>query len=196
MFQLPPNPRYDNIPAISWSDLLAIEKSPEAFLAGVRLSPNRSMQYGTHIHTLISKKKIKNIPHGNSPEKIYTCIISDGKIKFMIVGRPDDSDDDTIYEYKTSLGGLWSRLQAEKHGQLFTYALLKWKTTGILPKKALLVSLETENVIDMEVMELDLKLTKNVRIIEVPITLKDVLMIQTRFIKAYKKLEEVSSLIS
>ena len=178
-FKLPINPRY-NTRSISWSDLLMIEQDAEAWLKGKRLKTNRYMEYGTSIHAEIKHRK-HDVPTGTAPEQIYTVKISDGKIKFHIVGKPDDTDDDTIYEYKTGTT-LWGKKQAETHGQLFTYALLKWKHSGKIPKRALLISLKT--AVDEDV---GVYLTGDRVIHEIPITLKDVLLIQARFINAYKK---------
>lgn len=187
VFNLPINPRY-NIRAISWSDLIAIESNPQKWLDGVRLKSNVNMHFGTSVHAEIKHRKLKGIPIGNAPDKSYQAEISNGKIKFTIIGTPDDTDDDTIYEYKTSLK-LWTKKQAENHGQLFTYALLKWKNTGKLPKKALLVSLETKHDEDSE----GLVLTGKTNIHIIPITMLDVLKIQTRFIKAVIHLQKIQS---
>ena len=108
------------------------------------MESNRSMQYGIAIHAQIKHRKLKNIPIGNAPDITYHTEISDGKVLFGIIGKTDDSTDDTIIEYKTGMK-LWTQKKAREHGQLFTYALLKWKTTGIMPKEALLVSLETKD---------------------------------------------------
>ena len=174
-YQLPPNPRYNNAPAISWSDLLAIESNVEKWLKGNRMKANESMSYGTHVHAQIKHRKLKGIPHGNNPEKKY--------IFNQIVGTVDDHDDDTIYEYKTGMK-LWSKKKAEEHGQLFTYALLICKNTGKCPKRALLVSLETGKDEDSGVV-----LTGDKRILEVPITLLDILKIQVRFMQAVEKVK-------
>ena len=186
-FSLPINPRY-GLPAISWSDLVAIEQDAQAWLDGKRLKSNDFMDYGTSVHALIKHGKLKGIPHGNAPEQVYSAIISDGKIKFMLVGKPDDTDEDIIYEYKTGLK-LWTKKQAEEHGQLPTYALLKWKNTEKRPTKALLVSLETRYDEDLGPV-----LTGKQVAHEVPITLTDVLKIQARFIKAYKKVSALGAL--
>lgn len=178
--KLPINSRY-GIKAISWSDLISIETDPKGWLAGKRLKATPAMEYGTSIHAEIKHRKIKDIPVGNAPEKTYSCLISKG---LMIVGTPDDTDDETIYEYKTSRK-LWTKKQAEEHGQLFTYALLKWKTTGILPKRALLISLETRYD-----EECGIVLTGNRVTHEVPIKMIDVLKVQTRFIKAVKLIQQ------
>lgn len=181
-FKLPINPRY-GIPAISWSDLIAIEQDPGAWLAGKRLKSTPAMDFGTSIHAQIKHRKLKNIPIGNAPDKIYSTTISNGKQSLMIIGKPDDTDDETIYEYKTGLK-LWTKKQAEEHGQLFTYALLRWKITGKLPKKALLISLETRYDEEIE----DTVLTRNMVVHEVPIRMVDVLKIQVRFLNVVSTL--------
>lgn len=185
-FNLPINHRY-NIRAISWSDLLAIESNPEKWLAGVRLNKNESMSYGTSIHAQIKHRKLtgklKGIPIGNNPDQVLTVEISNGKYKFTIIGTLDDSDDEKIIEYKTGLK-LWTKKQAEEHGQLFTYALLKYKNCGKLPSKAFLVSLETCYNEDSE----GIVLTGKSVVHEVLIKMIDILKIQARFCKAVSTL--------
>ena len=181
-FSLPINPRYGTH-SVSWSDLVAIEQNPKAWLEGKRLKSNQSMDFGTFVHAQIKHRHLTTVPVGNAPEKVYSAKISNGKQSFTIIGKPDDTDEDTIYEYKSGLK-LWNRKQAETHGQLFTYALLKWKATGKLPKKALLISLETRYDEDCD----GIVLTGKQVIHEVPITLKDVLKIQARFVKAVSTL--------
>jgi hypothetical protein len=196
---LPVNPRY-GVPAISWSDVIAIESNVSAWykratgVMGKRESP--SLSYGTFVHNQIQRRakvhpEIKNIPHGHSPEEVivYNLRYRKGHKKvphsFLIVGTPDDADDDTIYEYKTGLK-LWTRKQAEDHGQLRTYALLRASVNkGKYPKRALLVSLETANDEDAGIY-----LTGNTRVLEVPITKLEILKIQARFIAAYEKAVE------
>lgn len=181
-FKLPINPRY-GVSAISWSDLTAIESNAKAWLDGKRLKSTPAMDFGTSVHAQIKHRKLKNIPVGNAPEKVYSTTISNGKQSLMIIGKPDDTDDDTIFEYKTGLK-LWTKKKAEEHGQLFTYALLKWKTTGKLPKRALLISLETRYDEEIE----DTVLTGNMVVHEVPITIVDVLKIQVRFLNVVSTL--------
>lgn len=182
VYNLPPNPRYNNAPAISWSDLLAIENNVEKWFKGQRMQTNESMSYGTSVHAQIRHGKLKNIPHGNHPEAVY--------IFGQIVGRVDDHDDDTLYEYKTGMK-LWSAKKASEHGQLFTYAYLIGKNTGTYPKKALLVSLETKTDEDSGIV-----LTGDKRILEVPITTKDILKIQVRFNKAFEKVQKYQASVS
>ena len=203
MSVLPVNPRYGE-PAISWSDVTAIESNVEAWykratgIMGKRESP--SLSYGTFVHNQIERRKLKDIPHGKYPEvqiihtiKYYTKDFSDrdkyprGKKvhrSFLICGKPDDADDDTIYEYKTGLK-LWNRKQADDHGQLRTYALLRKCVTGKAPTRALLVSLETANDEDAGIY-----LTGERRVLTVEITALEILKIQARFIAAYEKAAE------
>lgn len=182
---IPIHPRY-NLPALSWSDLVAIEQDVERWLKRIkRTTP--SMQYGTFVHNQIARRKLKGIPHGTDPEKPMTAMMSfkvgRKSVSFLIVGTPDDTDDDTIYEYKTGLK-LWSKKQADNHGQLFTYSFLKGKNNNDrYPDRALLVSLETANDEDAGIY-----LTGNIRVHEVKITAMDRLKIQSRFVNAYKKL--------
>jgi len=194
MIQLPAHPRYDNVRAISWSDVTAIESNVEAWYkraTGVmskRESP--SLSYGTFVHNQIQRRKLKKIPHGDHPEEPVIHEISYKKgsrrtpYKFNIVGTPDDADLTTIYEYKTGLK-LWSRKQADDHGQLRAYALLRRSVTGVAPKRALLVSLETADDEDAGIY-----LTGKVRTLEVVITPLEILKIQARFIAAYEKAME------
>lgn len=181
---LPINPRY-GVPAISWSDLVAIESNVERWYKTVTGAhpklKNDSMRYGTVVHDQVRRRKLKGIPCGNDPEKILSCVIKDGKQSFTVIGKPDDVDEETIYEYKTGLK-LWSRGKAENHGQLKTYAMLRMKATGKCPKRALLVSLGTVNDEDAGIV-----LTGETRVIAVPISKVDVLKIQSRFVLGYRK---------
>ena len=193
MSNLPINPRYGE-PAISWSDVVAIESNVEAWykratgVMGKREST--SMSYGTFVHAQIQRRskvhpKLKSIPHGKYPEVqvIYNLRYKKGKSNrsFLICGKPDDADEDTIYEYKTGLK-LWGRKQADDHGQLRTYALLRKYVTGKAPTQALLVSLETANDEDAGIY-----LTGEIRVLTVKITPLELLKIQARFIAAYEK---------
>jgi hypothetical protein len=178
---LPINPRY-GVPSLSWSDMVAIETSVEKWLKGIKFK-NRAMEYGTHIHLLIEKGHL-DVPRLGNPEQKYQAEVPTGKGKktFMVVGKIDDSDDTTIIDYKTC-AKLWTQKQAEEHGQLKGYAFLRWKSTGKLPTKGVIVALETEPHEDSDSMVL----TGKTAILEVPITLLDVLKIQARFQKAYWK---------
>jgi len=188
MSNLPINPRYGK-PAISWSDVTAIESNVEAWYkrtTGVMGKlESVSMSFGTFVHNQIERRKLKDIPHGKYPEVqiIHNLRYKKGKANrsFLICGKPDDADDDTIYEYKTGLK-LWSRKQADDHGQLRTYALLRKCVTGKAPTRALLVSLETANDEDAGIY-----LTGERRVLEVKITALELLKIQARFIAAYEK---------
>ena len=199
MIQLPAHPRYDNVRAISWSDVIAIESNVEAWykratgVMGKRESP--SLSYGTFVHNQIQRRakvhpEIKKIPHGKHPEEvvIHEIIYKKGSKKhirrFNIVGTPDDADLSTIYEYKTGLK-LWSRKQADDHGQLRAYALLRRSVTGVAPRRALLVSLETADDEDAGIY-----LTGKTRVLEVEIKPLEILKIQARFIAAYEKAME------
>lgn len=189
MIQLPAHPRYDNVRAISWSDVTAIESNVEAWykratgVMGKRESP--SLSYGTFVHNQIQRRKLKKIPHGDHPEEVVLHLLryKKGKAnrKFFIIGTPDDADLSTIYEYKTGLK-LWSRKQADDHGQLRAYALLRKSVTGVAPKRALLVSLETADDEDAGIY-----LTGKTRVLEVEIKPLEILKIQARFIAAYEK---------
>ncbi|QDP67629.1 MAG: hypothetical protein Tp172MES00d2C118482111_23 [Prokaryotic dsDNA virus sp.] len=196
MIQLPQHPRYDNVRGISWSDVVAIEQDVAKWYERatgtrpVRSTP--SLSYGTFVHNQIQRRsklhpEIKKIPHGKHPEQTikYLLRYKKGRAKvphqFFIVGTPDDADMTTIYEYKTGLK-LWSKKSADDHGQLRCYALLRRSVTGIAPKRALLVSLETANDEDAGIY-----LTGKTRVLEVEITRLDLLKIQARFVGAYEK---------
>lgn len=194
---LPINPRY-GVPAISWSDVKSIESNPRVWYGQtLGLLPRRhtpSLAYGTMVHNYIQRRDftelgINPIPHGDDPERTVVTEVmfkhARRTYRFQIVGTPDDADRETIYEYKTGLK-LWTRRQVETHDQIYTYALLRYKETGILPTRAVLVSLETFNDDHAGIC-----LTGKSRSIEVPITLADTLKVQARFIAAYKKAIDV-----
>lgn len=201
-YNLPPHPRYNGVEAISWSDVKAIESNARSWYGrALGLIPKRespSLSFGTMVHAYVQRRDftelgIDPIPHGNAPEE---TVVADIKFKhkrksysFKMVGTPDDADADTIYEYKTGLK-LWTRRQAETHDQIYTYALLRYKHTGKLPTRAILVSLETFNDPDAGIC-----LTGNSRAITVPITMVDILKVQARFIAAYKKAIDTISTI-
>ena len=180
---LPNNRRY-GIPALSWSDVVAIENDVHRWyleqIGQRRKITNEAMDFGTHVHARIAKGEL-DVPRGNSPETVYRY-----KTKhFTIIGKPDDADDETIYEYKTvSKGKHWTLNAAQQHGQLFTYALLRWKNGHPLPKKALLVSIETAQDEDA-----GRYLTGDILVHEVPVTLLPILKIQTRFNAAFEKVK-------
>ena len=202
-YELPPHPRYGGVQAISWSDVKAIESNARSWYGrALGLIPKRdspSLSYGTMVHNFIQRRDwaelgIDPIPHGNAPEE---TVVTEIKFKhnrktyrFNMVGTPDDADPETIYEYKTGLK-LWTRRQVETHDQIYTYALLRYKHTGVLPKRAILVSLETYND-----GHAGIALTGQYRSIEVPITMVDILKVQARFIAAYKKAIDTISTIS
>lgn len=180
--KLPLNPRYQ-LHALSWSDMVAIEADVAKWLKGTKLS-NRSMTYGTHVHKLIEKGHL-TVPRLGNPEQIYRANIPikpSSRKTFTVVGRIDDSNDTTILDYKTGMK-LWTRKQVEEHGQLKGYAFLRWKATGKMPTKGVIVSLKTEPHDDSDSMVL----TGEMSVIEVPITRMDLLKIQVRFRQAYWK---------
>lgn len=196
IIQLPPHPRYGGVPAISWSDVTAIEQNVETWYkratGAMSKRESASMSYGTFVHNQIQRRsklhpEIKKVPHGTDPEHtvIHTINYKTGSKRipgsFQIVGTPDDADQDTIYEYKTGLK-LWTIKKASDHGQIPTYALLRRSLTGVQPTRALLVSLETANDEDAGIY-----LTGKTRVLSVEITKLDVLKIQARFISAYEK---------
>jgi len=193
MSNLPPHPRYNGVQAISWSDLIAIESNVATWYkraTGVmdkRESP--AMAFGTHVHNMIErgKLKLKGVPKGESPEETIVATIKYKKggksCSFEIVGTLDDiaGGGDIILEYKTGRL-LWSQQQANDHGQLRTYALLRKSVTGKAPTRALLISLETANDEDAGIY-----LTGERRVLTVEITALEILKIQARFIAAYEK---------
>lgn len=181
--KIPIDPRY-GIAGLSWSSLLAIEQDVHKWLAGIKqpMKPTEAMRFGTYVHKNIKKLKL---PHGDHPEEPIICIIPISRTKTLtIFGTPDDWSDGFIDEYK-SAKKLWNRKKADEHGQLFTYALIIWKNTGKLITHARLTSIETGYKVtcgDREII-----LTGNTQTILVPITMLDVLKIQARFLRAYKK---------
>jgi len=179
-YNLPINPRY-GIPCLSWSDVVSIESNVGKWLDRqlglIGKMESDALNFGTFVHAQIKHKKIKGVPHGDHPE---TKLIFETK-KYTMVGKPDDYSDEAIDEYK-SAKELWTRKKATEHGQLFAYAFLLWKMDGRLRKKARLTSLETKDDEDA-----GLYLTGEMRTIEVPIRMLDVLKIQVRFNKAYEK---------
>lgn len=178
---LPVNPRY-GLPALSWSDVVVIEQDVDRWLRGIKFK-NRAMEYGTHVHKLIEKGHL-DVPRLGNPEQVYAATIPTGRGKsvFMCVGKIDDSNDDTILDYKTCKT-LWTQKQAEEHDQLKVYAFLRWKATGKRPTKGMIVALETEPHEDSE----SHVLTGNMRVLTVQLKLKDLLKVQARFQHAYWK---------
>ena len=181
MTTLPINPRY-NKPAISWSDLVAIEASVDRWLNKKPVS-TPAMRYGTHIHALC-ERGLLDVPRLGNPEQTFTAEIPAGKGKqtFLAVGKIDDHDEDTIIDYKTCRT-IWTQKKAEQHDQLKAYAMLLWKTTGKLPTKGVIIALQTAWDEDSE----SPVLTGKQAILEVPIVLTDVLKVQARFQRGYKK---------
>jgi hypothetical protein len=186
---LPVAPRY-GVPGISWSDLTLIEYSPdrwydERFLKKDKLE-SEAMDFGTHVHACIAHGLLPGIPRGCHPEEQLIASIKVSKTEsFNVLGKPDDFDDTTLYEYK-SAKTLWGRRKAETHGQLFVYAFLVAAKYGFLLKRALLISVETELDRDID----GIVLTGKQRIIEVKITPMDILKIQARLLNGYKKAME------
>ncbi len=177
---LPINPRY-GVPALSWSDVIAIEQSPKKWLDGRHKIDNDATRYGIHVHKLIEKGHIDILRLGNPETKLQALvpISPTSKRTFMAVGRCDDSDDTTILDYKTGQK-LWTQKQVLEHGQLHAYAFMRWRMTGKRPTRGIIVSLET--AVDEDA---GTYLTGKTRTIEVPITLLDCIKIQHRFQKAY-----------
>jgi hypothetical protein len=162
--------------------MVAIEASVEKWLAGRKIK-NRSMDYGSHIHKLIEHGHL-DVPRLGKPERSYVAQVPTGKGKgmFNVVGKIDDHDDTTIIDYKTCQK-LWTKKQAQEHDQLKGYAFLLWKNSGKLPTKGVIVALETAYDEDVD----DVALTGKSVVLEVPITLLDVLKVQARFQAAYSK---------
>lgn len=184
-FDLPIDPRY-NLPALSWSSLLRIEANAEKWyeeeFLGRKKYRSDAMAYGLSVHAKIKHNKIK-VPRGDNKEKPLSCLISPrGGTPFYLCGTPDDFDTETIYEYKTG-AKLWNKKQADEHGQIFTYALLLWRIDGILRKKGKLISLQTKYDTESESRVLN----KKERHIDTEISLLDILKIEARFIRGYKK---------
>lgn len=184
-FTLPINPRY-GVPAISWSDVIAIESNAERWLAGGAKIDNDATRFGTFVHAQIKHGKIKGVPSCEYKEKVLTATVKYGRKSFLAVGTPDSYDENYLNEYK-SAKVLWSRKKAEEHGQIFAYAWLIWKNHGWYPKTARLVSLETAEDYDAGVY-----LTGNMRTIEFPIRFAELLKIQARFAKAFEKISTLA----
>jgi len=180
-YNLPINHRYGE-PALSWSDMVAIEASVTKWLAGGKFT-NPAMEYGTHVHAMIERGHLDVLRLGNPEQKFRARVpVGKGKKTFLVVGKIDDHNDTTILDYKTCRT-LWTQKQVDEHGQLKGYAFLKWKSTGVMPTKGVIVSLETRYDEDCD----GIVLTGNTSTLETPITLLDVLKIQVRFQKAYHK---------
>ena len=176
-YNLPINPRY-GIPALSWSDVLAIESG----WFGAKKLQSKALDYGTHIHKMIEHGHY-DVPRLGNPETVFQTeipISPRSKKKFIIIGKVDDHNDTTILDYKTGRVP-WTHKKASEHQQFHVYALIKWKATGVAPTKGKLVWLETCPHEDSDSMAL----TGTMRVFEFPITLLDMLKVQTRFVKAY-----------
>ena len=178
--QLPINERY-GIRGISFSDLIAIESSVERWFEHRRME-SEALSFGTHVHSFISHGKLKNVPTGTVSEKKLQAEIYFGKKHFTILGTPDSYDDEIIYEYKSS-NKLWNKKKSMENPQFPTYAFLIRENTGKLLKKGKLISLETKYDEESE----GIALTGKIQVIDVDISVMDLLKIKVRFIKAYEK---------
>ncbi|HCC04975.1 TPA: hypothetical protein DEP58_01555 [Patescibacteria group bacterium] len=176
MYCILPNPRYDNKRVISWSDIVAIENGtyPKS------IPPSRKMLFGTYIHNLIEQNKL--------PICVPKGVHHEFKVQYKrFVGTIDSCDDDTIIDYKTATKH-WSRIKAESHEQLVYYGYLRFKNTGILPKRYKIVSLETGLNEDDELV-----IIGEPRIHIKEITLTDLLRVKARADKALLQLKNASS---
>lgn len=171
-----PNPRYNNKRVLSWSDIVAIENGtyPKS------IPPSRKMLFGTYIHKLIEQNKLPlQVPRGVHHEL---------QVQYKkFVGTIDSCDDETVIDYKTATKH-WSRLKSESHDQLVYYAYLRWKITGIQPKRYIIVSLQTGLNDDDE-----LTIIGEPRIHTKEITFVDLLKVKARADKSLFKIKNASS---
>ena len=159
---------------ISWSQIDLVERDPEKYvqryLRGEEDTETEYTAFGIATHAKLAQGK---------PETCITCYISRKGQKVKLLGYLDGLEDGIQIERKTSTK-LWSAKKAREHGQMKLYALIGYKSTGIIPKQELRCY-ETANMGEMV-------LTGEERIYPIQYTLTDMLEMEARVWKAHDKI--------
>jgi len=184
---------------ISWSQLTMWEKQPkkykDRYFYGEETFTNKEMRFGKLVAEAIevgrSDDEVINqlvtlIPRYEVTEKKLEAEIKLGKTVIPLLGYLDTwrKKDGAIREYKTGKTP-WTQAMANKHGQLFFYALEQYLIVGRLPASVHLDWIQTQNSADGGI-----ELTGMIQSFEVEITLGDVIRMSSRISKAAKEISE------
>lgn len=124
---------------LSWSQIDLVERDPDEYVRryiyGEQQEENDYMRFGTKTHKTLSRGK---------PDVGIECILTRKGKELRVIGFLDDVEDGVDVEYKTATK-LWTMQRAKEHGQMKLYSLIRYKTTGKIPKQRL-VCHETLNL--------------------------------------------------